>query len=330
MKLISVLFLLSISSTALVGQVAGRNGFDFVNNPINPLGSMTGTGMISHYDGDALMASYNPATIGFLEAGVMSGSRQFYYADMKGNHISSIFNLPKLGKTSLGLESKDFGDFVMRDISGQEEGMFKVQDITIRVSNAHRVGPITMGVSAKYLASSISNYKSEALVADIGGVFKVPDREIAFGLVVRNLGGVISSYTSRKTELPIKVNAGATFKPQHMPIRFTINYSDVFGQVSSEEADGILETAGNWLKHLSTGLELMLSKSFQFRYGYNHGIRTELRNESRTGMTGMAWGFVIKTRKFDFDFSRSYLHLVGGSTMIGLTSNLMDIFKKRI
>lgn len=71
--------------------------------------------------------------------------------------------------------------------------------------------------------SSVAGFRSNALLFDLGGTFVHPEKDLTIGLAIKNVGFVLSEYSGTSdTQLPFDVQAGITFKPKHMPLRFSI------------------------------------------------------------------------------------------------------------
>src|SRR5690606_14151052 len=82
-------------------------------------------------------------------------------------------------------------------------------------------------------------------------------------------------------------------------------------------------------RHMVIGAEVLLSKNFHARLGYNALIRRELRLESKSGGAGLSWGLMLRVKKFEFSFTRAYYHVKGGTSYISLVVNTSDLFTKK-
>jgi len=82
-------------------------------------------------------------------------------------------------------------------------------------------------------------------------------------------------------------------------------------------------------RRLIFGTELLLSDNFQLRFGYNHLLRKELKQEATSGGAGFSFGLMLKVKRFEFSYARALYHSAGGSNTIQLTTNLSGIVKKK-
>jgi hypothetical protein len=82
------------------------------------------------------------------------------------------------------------------------------------------------------------------------------------------------------------------------------------------------------MSHLIINGELVLTKNFNLRMGYNHLKRRELALTDSKGTSGYTWGFGIKINRFQ-------LHYGSGAFMGGQNTNHFSIitnleaFKKK-
>ena len=65
--------------------------------------------------------------------------------------------------------------------------------------------------------------------------------------------------------------------------------------------------------------------------GYNHQRRKELRLDEKSGGAGFSFGFMLKIKKIEFDYTKVYYHVVGGANVITISLNVKESFgSKRI
>jgi hypothetical protein len=159
------------------------------------------------------------------------------------------------------------------------------------------------------------------------------------GLVLKHMGFQVRTFQGREREpAPFEVQAGLSFKPEHMPFRFSVTahhlqqpdivYQDTVGQAQSNQplkkalADQIA-------RHLVVGGEVLLSKNLQLRVGYNHLRRQELRLDNAPGAAGLSLGFLLRIRGFQLDYARGFYHQAGGSNFFTVGTDLGRLFKKK-
>jgi len=327
-------------------QVGGRNSFESLS--LNENSRVLGIGgeNISTSDYDVNSFLYNPASLNDEMVGSVSLNYLPFYADVKKVSTVGAFNSDKIGKFGVGIQYLSFGKFEERDINGVPLGEFNAGEIAIALSKSHQLGPIVIGGNMKFVSSRISNYNASALVFDLGGMFKHPEHQLEVGMLFKNFGFVLGDYTDERTSsVPFNLQLGASYKPEHMPVRFSItgtnlNVRDV--QYLDEERDVVTQPDGEKtpeekklseqiFRRLIFGTEFIFSNNFHLRMGYNHQRRKELRLDEKSGGAGFSFGFMVRIKKIEFDYSKVYYHVVGGTNVITISLNIKESFgSKRV
>ena len=252
------------------------------------------------------MMSQNPALLDSTKAGDAVLLLNPFFADINAYTFQYQPNISSLGRVAFGLSYIHYGNFVQRDDTGLESGQFNANDLVFTVGKSHRMGPFVMGANLKYIHTGIASYTANAVAMDLGGTFQPRSGGPTFGLAIRNLGAVLSDFTENNSTLPLEVALGTSFKPEGMPIRFSIT-----GHHFVDDDDEFYETdenpnfADQILKRLSIGGELLLSKNVNFLIGYDHNRKRELQLEQTAGGAGFSYGFMINFKRYRFRFSRA-------------------------
>lgn len=266
-----------------------------------------------------------------------------YYADI--TYTSAVYarRLGKAGLWGAAVQYVNYGEMQLTDESGNELGTFRANDYAISVSHARTIENFTVGASLKLAGSSIETYSAYAILADIGGVFRHPARDLSVAFSVKNVGVALKRYTPDEVvSLPFDVQIGTSFKPAFMPMRFSITAHHLhrFDIAYNDPAKkGVLDANGNEVKnkvsfadkvarHFVLGGEVLLSKNFNLRFGYNHLIRRELRLEDISAAAGFSFGAMIRIRAFEIAYSRMYYHAAGGKSCITLLCDMSRLVNK--
>lgn len=335
MPRIAFIILLFVSPLLVQGQIGGKRSFEFVNIPSNPRLAGLGGVNVSLANEDVNLAFSNPALNGDTLSGSASFSYLDYFADV--SVLSTIYqhDFGKYGSWFFGVQHINFGDIESYDATGAAIGNFGNNETLLIIGRSHQIGVFTLGGSLKFMNSNISSFSSNALAIDIGGTFQHPNKQFTAGLTFKNVGFVLSEYTeTSNTKLPFDIQLGMTFKPEHMPFRFSLTgYNLRQGDISYFDPNGIeiLEDKGsldNALRHLNIGAELLLGKNVNLRVGYNHLIKQELKLNDTNGGAGLSFGLMFRVKAFEFAYSRGGYHAAGGSNSFGVTANT-NLFLKR-
>ena len=286
----------------------------------------------------------NPALLNPEMDGRLSLSYGGYLGGIKQSTAAYVRNSPKTGRWGFGLSYLNYGDFDMYDPAGNPMGKFSVNDYQLSLSNAHTIGPFTLGGTARVAVAGIAGNRSMATLLDIGSVFKHPEKEWTVGLVVKNLGYQVKPFAgSGREPLPLDVQLGTSVKPEHMPVRFTITahnlqqfdivYLDTL-QSRTQSLDGTTKVPKKSIgdkiaRHFTVGGELILSKGLNVRFSYNHLRRRELRLDNTSGGAGLAFGAMLKLGAYQFEYTRAMYHVSGGTNYITLTRNVDELVGKK-
>ncbi len=157
-------------------------------------------------------------------------------------------------------------------------------------------------------------------------------------MTFKNVGFFLSDYTSTaNSEVPFDIHLGVTFKPEHMPVRFSLTSYNLYqGDLTIFDPDNdillVKEEAGRLdkvFRHINIGTEFIFSKNVHLRAGYNHLIRKELRLDSKSGGAGFSFGFLVRIKTFELAYTRAIYHVAGGGNHFTIGTNLNSIIKKK-
>ncbi|MEQ8904947.1 type IX secretion system protein PorQ [Ekhidna sp.] len=325
--LIAIAFLIPLYGWT---QIGGQSGYQSLNITSNPRAAALGGTTVSLADGDVSQFFENPATLDSVRSQNLFFHFNPYFADVFVYSGVYTFNIGNVGNFASGINYVNYGSFELTDETGGQFGIFSAQDYTFLVGKAHQLGPFTLGANLKLTHSSIENYGSTAVLMDIGGVFRV-NKNWTVGMVFKNIGARVSEYTPFSSpQIPFDIKLGTTFKPEYMPLRFTLTSTNLVDDNLSLEQESTGRSSKSidkmW-KRVNLGAEVLLSKNFQFLIGYSHKRKQELRLKETGGGAGFSYGLMVKVKRIEFRFSRATYHVAGGSSFISLRTDLND-FKK--
>ncbi|RTQ50132.1 type IX secretion system protein PorQ [Hymenobacter gummosus] len=330
--------------TAAQAQIGGQSVFSSLHLPPSAYLASVGGMSVSGRTADPNMLYGNPALLNADMDGRLSLSYGGYLGSIKQSTAAYVRNSQKLGRWGFGLSYLSYGDFDQYDPAGTPLGTFSVNDYHLSVSNAHTVGPFTLGGTARLAVAGIAGNHSVATLLDVGSVFKHPEKDWTVGLAVKNVGYQLKPFEgSGREPMPLDVQIGTSIKPEHMPVRFTITahhlqqfdivYLDTV-RSRTTSLDGTTKTpkksVGDKIaRHFTVGGELLLGKGLNIRVSYNHLRRRELRLDNTSGGAGLAFGAMLRLGAYQFEYTRAMYHVSGGANYITLTRNVDELFKKK-
>ena len=345
-KIFSFLGLFSIST--LNAQTGGSSSFATLDLPLSARSAAIGGNCMAINDNDINLAVWNPSMLSSKMHTQFSFSIADYMSDIKYGYAGFAYHFKKVGTFAFTMSNIDYGKFQETDNTGAVVGEFSAGEYGLNVAYGRMIdSSFSIGATAKFVQSNLYLWKSNAMCVDIAARYKIPHRNFTASFLLRNMGVMMSPYTSGiKEKLPFEVEAGMSFKPKHMPFRFSLaftnlqkwdlTYSDPNNPVALVDplsGDSIqiskIKTFNDKLaRHLVVGGELLISKSISLRFGYNYMRRKELLVNEKRGAVGFTFGCGIHVSKFNFSYAYASYHLAGGTNTFTLTTSISDFYKK--
>jgi hypothetical protein len=290
-------------------QELKRSAFRFLDVPSNARFAAMGGVNVSLADRDPNAFFSNPALVSDTLSGYASANYQFYVADIGHAAFTYLPVIKKIGMVSFGVQHFNYGTIKAYDASGNELGDYSAGETAIVISKSHQIGVFRLGASLKPVFSSLAGYRASALLFDLGGVFVHPVHDLKIGLVIRNVGFLMQDYSeTNNTLLPLDVQFGSSFKPKHMPFRFSVAVYRLVQPESVNYVGNIPDNAtvlDKVFRHFNFGTEVLLHKNVNLLLGYNYGIHRELKLEEGGGAAGFSFGFSARIKTMELVFSRS-------------------------
>ena len=336
----SSLFILNGVFAQVLG---GKHSFSFLQAPNSAKIAAIGGSNVSSFGDDPSMIYQNPALLNSEMNKKISFSFVGYLPGIKLNSVQYVFDKSKIGSFGAGLTYMNYGRLVRRDEGGNSEGEFFANEFVLHGTKTFNQDNFVIGITPKLAFSQIAEYTSFATVLDLGGTFNHPEKDFTVGLALQNLGFQVKKYNDVRENLPFNVIAGFTVKPKHMPLKlsvtahhlqqFDIVYFDESQQDESLfENDSVENKApitDKIFRHFTFGGEFILSKNFNLRMGYNYLRRRELRLNERSGGAGFSFGFMIKVKAYEIDFSKTYLNYAGRPVYLTVNVDVDKLLKRK-
>ena len=328
-----LLFLVAVFSNAHA-QIGGKRSYEFLNVPSGARLAGLGGVNVSLADRDLNFFYANPALNGDTLAGFGSVSYQFYLADIGHAAITYGHEFEKTGMFTFGVQHMNYGTIDGYDQAGIETDAFSANESSLSVGKSHQIGHYRLGASVKGIFSSLAGYRSTALALDLGALFVHPDQQLTIGLTIKNLGRVISDYSGSESnsKLPFDVQVGTTFKPKHMPLRFSITGFNLIipDATYDDPADpahfSMLQRA---LAHINFGSEVLIHKNVTILMGYNYLNHQALKLNNAGGGAGVSLGFSATVKNFDFAFGRMAYAAGNAGWSFTLSHNIRKLIKRQ-
>lgn len=344
----TLFFLLAVlGPLGVFAQAGGLSTYNFLR--LTPPARITAMGGLATatLDGDVNLAAYNPALLGadlHQRAGLSAVN---YVSDIGFGQANYAHHLDdKRGTLGFSATYVNYGKFDQTDPAGNVTGTFSANEVALQGGWGKEINRyFRAGVNLKYVGSFLESYRSHGVAIDMAGMYVDTANRVTAALLIRNFGTVISSYypEGSREALPLDVQLAFTNRLKYVPFRWgvilhslhnwNLRYNDPADiyyrrQVLLNEGEEAVEQGNPYVdeffRHLVLNGELLLSKNFHIRFGYNHQRRRELLIPTRFGASGFTWGFGMQVKRFRFDYGNGALTLAGASHNFSVTTNLGD------
>jgi hypothetical protein len=328
----------------VLAQTGGGSTYSFLGLTNSARVAALGGDVVSLRDDDINLVFHNPALLSPGMHGNLSLNYVDYFAGVNYGYASYAHSAEGIGNFAAGMHYVNYGTFDRTDELGESQGTFRASEYALNLfySRSFLDSALSAGVNLKPIFSSLEQYTSFGIAMDLGLSYYISSSRTSFGLVFKNMGAQISSYTSTRESLPFEIQAGITQGLAHAPFRFIVTFQhlerwDLTYTLEDDEADlsgSDAETSGfdsfgdKFMRHVILGTEFLIGKNFHIDLGYDYKRRKEMKVNSHPGMVGFSMGFGFRVSKFHFTFGRSSYHLAGGTNHFSLTTNLSEFYRK--
>jgi len=339
----SMLILLSFEGAA---QKGGESTYSFLGLTNAARVAALGGEVVSLLDDDINMVFHNPGLLTHGMHNHLTLNYVNYFAGVNYGYASYAYSMEGIGNFAAGIHYVNYGTFDRTDELGQSQGTFRASEYALNlVYSRHFLdSSLTAGVNLKPIFSTFEQYSSLGMALDLGVSYHFQSSLTTLGLVFKNMGAQITSYSGRREKLPFEIQAGITQGLAHAPFRFNVTFQHlerwdlsytVPGQEESISLGNETERSGfdlfgdKLMRHMVFGVEFLIGKNFHVDLGYNYKRRQEMKVNVRPGMVGFSMGFGFRVSKFHFAFGRASYHLAGGTNHFSLTTNLSEFYRKQ-
>ena len=287
-----ILFLMSISAGLLFAlspsSNAGTTAFPFLlENDVGTSGSALGGAYVGwSKSADGFM--FNPASSAFRRKRSVIASFGNFWGLFNAGFTAYSQKIDDKNSVSAGANIVSYGNFTRTDDEGNETGDFSGSDFEFIASYSRRLNKnFAVGANGKLLYSSIDTFSSSAMALDIGVMYRDRRDDARAGLVLSNLGAMLSAYGTDKPSLPWAVKLGGYYDLPGFP-----------GEIGAQ-----IETAADVDFCARVGIEFDFLKPLFFRIGYVYRPKPSEDPSNSEQLNGLTAGAGINYKKFTFGYS---------------------------
>ncbi len=331
-----LVFIFMLIALRMSAQIGGETTYQFLTLTNSArIASLGGIQVAINDSADLNLPFYNPALLRDAMAGQLLVSYINYMTDINYGYASYAVALKKYGNAAVGMHYVNYGEFIDADENGVISGnRFRAGEYALNLIWAHSWKKWRFGVNLKPVLSIFESYRSLGLAADAGAAWFSTNNRTTLGIAARNFGTQFTTYyeNGHREPLPFDLMAGVSHKLAYAPLVFSVtanhlNHWDL-AKLDEDEDPGefVIEPRESFpkqvMRHLLLGMEVLPSRNFTLRAGYNYHLRQELKLEQKLSTVGFSLGFGVKIKRFRLDYSTTRYHLAGSSNLVSLAVNL--------
>jgi hypothetical protein len=343
--IITGIFWMLLLQTGLSQPGGGESTYNFLSLTNSAKVASLGGELVSLMDEDINVVFHNPALLTSGMHNNLNINYINYFAGINYGYTSYGYTVEDVGTFATGIQYVNYGVFDRTDELGVSQGTFRASEYALNLAYSRPFldTSLFVGVILKPIFSSFEQYNSFGLAADLGIAYHMKKSLTTLGLVARNMGAQISSYTTQREKLPLEIHAGITQGLAHAPFRFNITYQHLerwdltYTIKNDNEAPTIGEEAeksqfdvfgDKLMRHMVFGVEFLIGENFHLDIGFNYKRRKEMKVNVHPGLVGFSAGFGFRISRFHMAFGHSAYHLAGGVNYFSLTTNFSTYYRK--
>ncbi len=332
-------------SLLLFGANAQQSGrvFEFLNLPATARIAAIGGYAAPSLDEDIGTALFYPSLLRPSLSSHLSLNFVKYHAGINYGTVAFARNYEKLGTISASVNYINYGNFIEADETGLITGEFNGGEMGVTLGWGKQLTErFSIGANVKFVNSSIHEFSSTGIAADVSLSYLNPNTQFAAGLVARNMGRQLTGFREGTREnLPFDLVFGISKKLLKAPFRFSLvlhnlqrfdlTYNSLidqglqFGQQPSS-TQKISDFSEKVLRHAVFGIDFVPSNNFALRLGYNYRRGREMSDGGHLSTVGFSFGFGIKISRFNLNYGWANYHRAGATNHISISTSLRDIF----
>ena len=341
--MIRVLFVFIFLLTVLFsfGQIGGKQTYQFLNFTSSARVEGAGGYLIAVKDNDATLGIENPALLNKTMHGYLALDYVNQFAGSNYGFTSYTKHYDSLATFNASLLFANYGKFQYADVEGIRNGStFTASDFDFRIGAGREVTDrISLGANINFLASFYEKFNSFGISSTLGATYYNEEKEFSAGLVIKNIGSQLKSYTKKNNEaLPFNTVISVSKKMAHAPFRLTFTYHNLqkfnllyFDDKAPLEKDPLTgkikenkppSFSKKLVQHFVIGGELLFTKNFNIQIGYNHNIRYLNKTKAKPGATGLSFGVGFKVKRFHVAYGIGKRHIAGTNNHITISTKI--------
>lgn len=321
----------------------GVKSFRFLDIAVPGRAVALGGSTSAFYDNDVNLIFSNPASVNPYVHNQLSLTYNNYVADMNFGNLAYAYVLPNKSVLTGALQYFNYGKFYGYDEYDQETGKFYANDLSLNFSYTalFKDTAFSYGITLKTIYSNYIDAYALGNAIDFG--INYHKKFFSASVLATNVGKMWKPYLKGyNLSLPQNTSIAVSYKLPKAPFRLQLVYNDLLNwhldyisplfdiQNNTLTGEGITindkKSFGTILvKHIVLSNEIILSKNFYLRVGYNFRRAQEMRLPEARPANGLCLGFEIKVSRFRMVYAYSKLAVGGNNHTIGLMLKVHEL-----
>lgn len=335
------LLLTLLWSGVAIAQIGGSHTFQVLEFNNSARIESLGGYLLGVKDDDANLGQANPALLNPEMHGQVNLNYINYFADANFGYSSYTRHFKNIGTFNASILYANYGRFQYAELDGTRNGgTFGARDLVLGVGYGRPLNTKwSVGGQFKMVGSFLESYNAFGLALDLGASYIDTAKNFGAGLIIKNAGIQLKSYTPGNREsLPLNIAVGISKKLSHAPFRFSFTYDNIqkwnliyYDQANSTTIDQLtgetieIKAPGmlkKFMYHITVGTELLLGKNFHIRVGYDHMQRQTMKVGIKPGMAGFSMGVGLKVKSIYLSYGIGKYHIAGTSNHITISKRI--------
>lgn len=300
----SVAFLIGANNIQAETQ---EGSFEFLKIPVSAHSSSLGGHAVSLGESDPALFLQNPALLTAVDQRILGLNAMTWFSGttIAGAQFCNLFD--ERSRYAFNARYVNYGKAPETMADGTQTGTFSSKDMAVGATYSYMLTDnLSGGLTGNFICSRYGSLTSIAIGVDLGLYYSSPENGFSAGLAAMNLGGQIKAFENTFQKMPFDLVAGMSFRLSHAPLRFNISMDNLtrwnktdyhFAQDASPRPGDI------FIRHVSAGVDVLLTERFYIAAGMNMRNRIELSGEGKKGLTGITLGTGLKLGRVMFDLS---------------------------
>lgn len=303
-----------------------ESSFEFLKLPVSAHSSSLGGHAVALYESDPTLFIQNPALLTAIDRRLLGLNAMTWFSGttIAGAQYCNIFD--ERSRFAFNARYVDYGKIPETTASGNVTGTFRAKDMAVGATYSYLLTDnLSGGLTTNFICSRYGSMTSVAIGVDLGLQYSLPDKGVSLGMAATNLGGQIKAFENTFQKLPFDLSAGVSVRLSHAPLRFNVSLDNLtrWDKTDYHFADDADPGFGDILRrHISAGVDVLLTDRFYIAAGLNMRNRIELSGEGSKGLTGITLGTGLKIGRVMFDLSYGKYQVSESSLICNFAFNI--------